>query len=121
VFVVQLLLPIRDAADRPSPQTVYDGLARERVVRALTIQRLPETRVRFKSKAQRRKFAELLVKGEITPDAYERWNRDTGRAELPEHVKPVRKKRKRKSGARVRTASKSKRARTRKARRTPKA
>ena len=121
MFVVQLLLPIRDAADRPSPQTVYDGLARERVVRALTIQCLQETRVRFKSKAQRRKFAELLVKGEITPDAYERWNRDTGRAELPEHVKPVRKKRKRKSGARVRTASRSKRARTRKARRTPKA
>ena len=42
----------------------------------------------FKSKAQRRKFAELLVKGEITPEAYERWNRDTGRSELPERVKP---------------------------------
>jgi hypothetical protein len=46
----------------------------------------------FKSKAQRRKFAELLVKGEITPEAYERWNRDTGRAELPERVKPKRKR-----------------------------
>ena len=42
----------------------------------------------FKSKAQRRKFAELLVKGEITPEAYERWNRDTGSSELPERVKP---------------------------------
>jgi len=42
----------------------------------------------FKSKAQRRKFAELLVKGEITPEAYERWNRETGGEELPERVKP---------------------------------
>jgi len=42
----------------------------------------------FKSKAQRRKFAELLVKGEITPEAYERWNKETGRSELPERVKP---------------------------------
>ena len=41
----------------------------------------------FKSKAQRRKFAELLVKGEITPEAYERWNKETGRSELPERVK----------------------------------
>ena len=46
----------------------------------------------FKSKAQRRKFAELLMKGEITPEAYERWNRDTGRAELPERVKPKKKR-----------------------------
>jgi hypothetical protein len=53
--------------------------------------------MRFKSKAQRRKFAELLVKGEITPDAYERWNRDTGRAELPERVKRTATKRKAKS------------------------
>ena len=41
----------------------------------------------FKSKAQRRKFAELLVKGEITPETYEEWNRETGRAKLPERVK----------------------------------
>ncbi|HEX4914227.1 MAG TPA: hypothetical protein VFV51_09730 [Vicinamibacterales bacterium] len=40
----------------------------------------------FKSKAQRRKFAELLVKGEITPETYEEWNRETGRQELPERV-----------------------------------
>jgi hypothetical protein len=44
----------------------------------------------FKSKAQRRKFAELLLSGKITPEQYERWNRETGRAELPEHVKPKR-------------------------------
>ena len=44
----------------------------------------------FKSKAQRRKFAALLLSGEITPEQYERWNRETGRAELPERVKPKR-------------------------------
>ena len=32
----------------------------------------------FKSKAQRRKFAELLVKGEISPETFEEWNRETG-------------------------------------------
>ena len=42
----------------------------------------------FKSKAQRRKFAELLVKGEISPETFEEWNRETGSAELPERVKP---------------------------------
>jgi hypothetical protein len=42
----------------------------------------------FKSKAQRRKFAELLVKGEISPETFEEWNRETGRKELPERVRP---------------------------------
>jgi hypothetical protein len=42
----------------------------------------------FKSQAQRRKFAELLVKGEITPETFEEWNRATGTAKLPERVKP---------------------------------
>jgi hypothetical protein len=28
----------------------------------------------FKSKAQRRKFAELLVKGEISEETFEEWN-----------------------------------------------
>jgi hypothetical protein len=52
----------------------------------------------FKSKAQRRKFAALLMSGEITPAQYERWNRETGGAKLPERVKP-KKKRKRKRKA----------------------
>ncbi|TME73118.1 MAG: hypothetical protein E6H89_04135 [Chloroflexi bacterium] len=42
----------------------------------------------FKSQAQRRKFAELLVKGEISKETYEEWNRETGRKKLPERVKP---------------------------------
>ena len=42
----------------------------------------------FKSKAQRRKFAELLVTGKISDQTYEEWNRSTGRKELPERVHP---------------------------------
>ncbi len=64
----------------------------------------------FKSKAQRRKFAELLVKGEITPETYEEWNRETGGKELPERVKRGT-RRKRKS-----TTRKTKRSRTTKTR-----
>ena len=40
----------------------------------------------FKSKAQRRKFAQLLVEGKISDQTYEEWNRETGRKELPERV-----------------------------------
>lgn len=42
----------------------------------------------FKSKAQRRKFAELLVAGKISDQTFEEWNRSTGTARLPERVKP---------------------------------
>lgn len=42
----------------------------------------------FKSKAQRRKFAQLLVEGKIKDETYEEWNRSTGRKELPERVTP---------------------------------
>ena len=51
----------------------------------------------FKSKAQRRKFAELLVKGEISPETFEEWNRETGKAKLPEHVGPGAKRPKRRN------------------------
>jgi len=43
--------------------------------------------VPFKSQAQRRKFAELLVKGEISNETFEEWNRETGGKKLPERVK----------------------------------
>jgi hypothetical protein len=49
---------------------------------------------RIKSKAQRRKFAELLVAGKIDKDVYERWNRGAGSRDLPEHVSDKRKKKK---------------------------
>jgi hypothetical protein len=45
----------------------------------------------FKSKAQRRKFAELLVKGEISEETYEEWNRETGGTKLPEYAHPKKK------------------------------
>ncbi|MGH9313236.1 MAG: hypothetical protein ACRD1S_08565 [Vicinamibacterales bacterium] len=45
----------------------------------------------FKSKAQRRKFAELLVEGKISNETFEEWNRETGGKKLPERVKPKRK------------------------------
>jgi len=40
----------------------------------------------FKSRAQRRKFAQLLVEGKISDQTYEEWNRETGRKKLPERV-----------------------------------
>jgi len=56
----------------------------------------------FKSQAQRRKFAELLVKGEISNETFEEWNRETGSKRLPERVKPKagpKSKRKSKAGS----------------------
>ena len=57
----------------------------------------------IKSKAQRRKFAELLVKGEISPETFEEWNRAAGSAELPERLHP-------KAVAKPKRKAKSKRA-----------
>jgi len=51
-----------------------------------------------KSRAQRRKFAELLMEGKIDKEVYERWNREAGKKKLPERVK--RKKRKGKKSKR---------------------
>jgi len=61
----------------------------------------------IKSKAQRRKFAELLVKGKISPETFEEWNRETGSAALPERVG-------RKAGAKRKRTVKKKRAPKRK-------
>lgn len=59
----------------------------------------------FKSQAQRRKFASLLVEGKITPETYEEWNRETGGRKLPERVKKKRKTaRRRKAATRKKTA-----------------
>ena len=62
----------------------------------------------FKSKAQRRKFAELLVDGKISDETYEEWNRSTGTAQLPEriHPKPPGKRKKRKPATRSRRTTK---------------
>ena len=62
----------------------------------------------FKSKAQRRKFAELLVKGEISPETFEEWNRESGRANLPERVTPAKRRSARRKPKSRRVAAKSK-------------
>jgi hypothetical protein len=57
----------------------------------------------FKTKAQRRKFAELLMKGEISEETFEEWNRATGSARLPERVRPKRKGKKKTGGRKARS------------------
>jgi hypothetical protein len=42
--------------------------------------------VPFKSQAQRRKFAQLLVEGKISNQTFEEWNRETGGKKLPERA-----------------------------------
>ena len=64
----------------------------------------------IKSKAQRRKFAELLVEGKISPETFEEWNREAGDTELPERVGKTSSSAKRK-----RTSKKSKSTSARKA------
>ena len=61
----------------------------------------------FKSKAQRRKFAQLLVEGKISDETFEEWNRETGSKALPERVSNKRATPKKKS-ARSRTGGKKK-------------
>jgi hypothetical protein len=58
----------------------------------------------FKSQAQRRKFAHLLVEGKISDETFEEWNRETGRNKLPERVQ-----RKRTSAKRAKKAATSRR------------
>jgi hypothetical protein len=77
-----------------------------------------------KSKAQRRKFAELLVEGKISPETFEEWNRGAGSAELAERLHPKRTRRakrkpaaKRKPTAKRKTATKRKTAAKRPTRR----
>jgi hypothetical protein len=69
----------------------------------------------IKSQAQRRKFAELLVTGKISSEVYERWNRGAGSKELPEHVKPKAKSR-RKTTAKSKTRKAGSKSKSRTAR-----
>jgi hypothetical protein len=71
----------------------------------------------FRSKAQRRKFAELLVAGEISPETYEERNRETGAKRLPERV--TRKKNAKSTSTRTRkTSSEATRARSKRSRKS---
>ena len=56
----------------------------------------------FKSQAQRRKFAELLVQGKISNKTFEEWNRETGGKKLPERVKKKRTKKRATTRAKAR-------------------
>jgi hypothetical protein len=66
----------------------------------------------FKSQAQRRKFAQLLVEGKISNETFEEWNRETGGARLPERVgrkpRPKRKATKAKPRSRTRPRTRPK-------------
>jgi len=65
----------------------------------------------FKSQAQRRKFAQLLVEGKISSETFEEWNRETGSRRLPERAgtkraaakRPVKKRTAKKRAVRRRT------------------
>jgi hypothetical protein len=70
----------------------------------------------FRSQAQRRKFAQLLMEGKISNQTFEEWNRETGSAKLPDRVKkkakPKSKKKatvKRKAKAKPKTKTKARR------------
>ena len=60
----------------------------------------------FKSKAQRRKFAELLVEGKISNQTFEDWNRETGGRKLPERVGRKRKSTRKPKGRSARAGRK---------------
>jgi hypothetical protein len=77
----------RTSGERIRPTDVSGRTTRARKDRGTAaIASGPDPRVPFKSQAQRRKFAELLVKGEISPQTFEEWNRETGAKKLPERV-----------------------------------
>ena len=67
----------------------------------------------FKSQAQRRKFAQLLVEGRISNETFEEWNRETGGKKLPERVA-----RKAAPGKKAKTTTRTKSRRTASKRRT---
>lgn len=62
----------------------------------------------FKSQAQRRKFARLLVEGKISDQTFEEWNRETGSKKLPERIGSTSKRTRRTTSPRKRRAAKKK-------------
>ena len=69
---------------------------------------LDEGRMPFKSQAQRRKFAQLLVEGKISNQTFEEWNRETGSKQLPERMQSKATSRKRNAAGKVRRSPKRK-------------
>jgi hypothetical protein len=62
----------------------------------------------FKSQAQRRKFAQLLVEGKISNETFEEWNRETGSRKLPERAGRKKTSARKKTGAKRTTRRASK-------------
>jgi hypothetical protein len=62
----------------------------------------------FKSQAQRRKFAQLLVEGKISGETFEEWNRETGSKKLPERLGSTSKQSRKAGSSRRRPAAKKK-------------
>ena len=62
----------------------------------------------FKSQAQRRKFAQLLVEGKISADTFEEWNRETGARKLPERARVLRTKKTKRTKPKGSTAKRTK-------------
>jgi hypothetical protein len=67
----------------------------------------------IKSKAQRRKFAQLLMEGKISAETFEEWNRGAGSARLPERLHPKKGAKPKRKG-KAKSAAKRKTARARK-------
>ena len=67
----------------------------------------------IKSKAQRRKFAQLLMEGKISAETFEEWNRAAGTARLPERLHPKESAKAKRKG-KAKSAPKRKTARARK-------
>ena len=65
----------------------------------------------FKSQAQRRKFAHLMVEGKISPETFEEWSQETGSAKLPEHA-PKRARKAKKTTTKKKTAARRPRKKT---------
>ena len=59
----------------------------------------------FKSEAQRRKFAQLLVEGKISDETYDEWNRSTRNRALPERARKKRTAQRPPSGRRKKSTS----------------
>jgi uncharacterized protein YecE (DUF72 family) len=96
-FIATLAATIRSTTNAEEVWCVFDNTAsgaaienawelREQVNVDPLLEANGERPMPFKSQAQRRKFAELLVAGKISSETFEEWNRETGGKKLPERV-----------------------------------
>jgi hypothetical protein len=61
-----------------TPRGKFAGTAQPRQLTFDPPYTADESAVPFKSQAQRRKFAQLLVDGKVSAATFEEWNRETG-------------------------------------------